>query len=253
MIRICTELEVPRKESVKAALEERPDNLIDEDREMMHDQSSDKPKMAVSHKKLWQNGRTLKIAFIDDTASELRNKIISYMRLMLDYVNLKFEFVDGKEGDIRITTKEGAGSWSAVGTDAKLDNFKNKATMNFGWLRQAGLSEGEFRQVILHETGHALGAMHEQQHQHANIPWNREKVYEFYRETNKWSREQVDKAVLDKYNVDQVNVKSNGYDPHSIMHYAVPKELTDGRWETAWSTDLSEKDKDMLRKSYPKV
>lgn len=248
MMKVCTEVEIPKKESVKAALSERSDNLINDLDNETESSSSKQPEMSVSFKKLWQNGRTLKVAFIDNTPPDIRNKIIKYMSFILPYINLKFDFVTGKEGDIRITTTPGAGSWSYVGTDA-LGIAKDKPTMNFGWLKP-GMPEWEFQQVVLHETCHALGAEHEQQHPNAHIPYNKEKVYEYYQRTNGWNRAKVDQAVLTTLNANAI--KSNGYDPDSIMHYEVSKELTDGRWATDWDNDLSMKDKDMLRKSYPK-
>ena len=47
--------------------------------------------------------------------------------------------------------------------------------MNLGWIHDSK-SEDELRSVVLHEFGHALGAVHEHESPYASIPWNKEKV-----------------------------------------------------------------------------
>jgi hypothetical protein len=49
--------------------------------------------------------------------------------------------------------------------------------MNLGWIND-NKSEDDLRSVILHEFGHALGAVHEHESPYARIQWDREKVYE---------------------------------------------------------------------------
>lgn len=124
----------------------------------------------------------------------------------------------------------------------------NEATMNYGWLTPT-TDEAEFRRVILHEFGHALGAEHEHQHPFSGISWNKEKVYAHYASTDGWDRPYVDDNVFAKYSLDLIN--TNGYDADSIMHYAVDGELTDHRWKTDWNSQLSQKDQDLMRKCYP--
>jgi len=59
----------------------------------------------VNYSKLWANGRTLKVAFMDSPNADHKNRIIAAARQWLPYINLKFEFVDDLKGDIRIATK----------------------------------------------------------------------------------------------------------------------------------------------------
>lgn len=51
--------------------------------------------------------------------------------------------------------------------------------MNYGWL-YPDTPDQEYSRVVLHEFGHALGAIHEHQHPEAAIPWDKPKVYEYY-------------------------------------------------------------------------
>lgn len=170
-------------------------------------------------------GRTLKIAFVGTPDQQVKEKIIHHASEWLKYVNIKFDFVYGKNGDIRISTEPG-GSWSYIGTDATLIPAK-QPTMNYGWLTPNTPDE-EYSRVVLHEFGHALGAIHEHQHPDAGIPWDRPKVYAYYARMG-WDKEQVDNNIFAKYDSTQLNASS--YDRASIMHYAVPNELTVGDWE----------------------
>lgn len=56
---------------------------------------------------------------------------------------------------------------SAIGTDARLPCYKERQTMNLGWVDE---------RTILHETGHALGLVHEHQHPEGKIDWDMQKV-----------------------------------------------------------------------------
>ncbi|HTF94509.1 MAG TPA: M12 family metallopeptidase [Cellvibrio sp.] len=244
----CTELEFPDKAlSLKAALEENPDNI----NHSFSNQTmraalavAPAPYIALVFQKKWKAGRTLKIAFMGLVDPTVKNKIISYAKLWLDFINLKFDFVDGENGDIRISTTPG-GSWSYIGTDATLI-APGKPTMNYGWLLP-DTKDDEYSRVVLHEFGHALGAIHEHQHPAAGIPWDRPKVYEYYARQG-WSKDQVDNNLFKKYNSDQLNTSS--YDRASIIHYAVPNELTVGDWEIPWNTALSETDKIFMKEQY---
>lgn len=249
--RLCTELEWPNAaEAFNAAFKENPQNAnytYSNNFLKLALAEAPAPFIALLFQKKWKPGRTLKIAFLGQVDPTVKAKIIHYARQWLDFVNLKFDFVEGSVGDIRISTTAG-GSWSYLGTDATLIDA-NQPTMNYGWLLP-DTADIEYSRVVLHEFGHALGAIHEHQHPTAGIPWDRPKVYDYYARQG-WSKEQVDNNIFRKYGTDQINASS--YDRGSIMHYAVPNELTVGDWEIGWNTMLSETDKAFMRSQYPKT
>lgn len=243
----CTELHVNQTASVEAAMSERPDNAIIPGSVAFKNvnlETVPAPAMALIFTKLWAPGRTLKISFIGQIQPIVREKIIEISSQWLAFANLKFEFVEAN-GDIRISTTPG-GSWSYVGTDAKAIESA-KPTMNYGWLTPTS-SDEEFSRVILHEFGHALGAIHEHQHPDAGIPWDKPKVYAYYARQG-WDKPTVDNNIFAKYSDSQLN--SSAYDPTSIMHYAVPNELTIGDYEVGWNRYLSDEDKSLVKRCYP--
>lgn len=206
------------------------------------------PRAAALKDKVWSNGRTLTVRFYGGT-DYVREKVEQYANEWSDYANIRFQFVQSGKADIRVSFNEGDGSWSYIGTDANLIRG-NRATMNFGWFDNHTDDE-EFSRTTIHEFGHALGLIHEHQHPEADIPWNKEKVYEYYGGApNYWTKEQVDNNLFAAYSKTQTQYSE--YDPESIMHYAISKELTDGIFEVGWNTTLSETDKYFMSALYPK-
>ncbi|WP_223484157.1 M12 family metallopeptidase [Pseudomonas sp. A-RE-19] len=200
----------------------------------------------VNYSKLWANGRTLKIAFMDDPGADHKQKIINAASKWLPYINLNFDFFDTLQGDIRIATKNNDNS-SMLGTDALLVH-PDWPTMNLGVKPE----HEDFEVIVVHEFGHALGAMHEHQHPQANIPWDKPKVYEFYqnRQMNPLTREEVDENMFAPFNTPEAIYTS--YDRKSIMHHPVANALTLGDWEIPINRTISKKDKRLMKLLYPK-
>ena len=55
--------------------------------------------------------------FLGGEAS-VRAKVEHYAHQWEDFANIKFQFVDSAQAEIRIAFQAGAGSWSYMGTDA---------------------------------------------------------------------------------------------------------------------------------------
>src|SRR5438128_1710060 len=83
------------------------------------------------------------------------------------------------------------------GTD-NLGIPKSRPTMNFGWLRD-DTEDAEYERVVVHEFGHALGAIHEHQNPKGGIEWNLPAVYAYFAgPPNHWSKEETDLNVVGK-------------------------------------------------------
>ena len=197
--------------------------------------------------KKWQNGRTLRVRFMDGDPS-VQARVRDVTRQWSDFANLTFDFGNHATADVRVSFRE-EGSWSYLGTDA-LGIPANQATMNYGWLTPSS-TDDEVKRVVLHEFGHALGCIHEHQHPEAGIPWDREAVYRYYGgPPNNWTRQQVDVNLFQTYS--RTITQFSQFDPQSIMMYPVDEQLTLGNYSVGWNRELSPTDKAFVGALYPK-
>jgi len=181
---------------------------------------------AVERLKLWENGRTLRVRFLDGDPA-VQTKVEAIAKEWETEANLSLRFVTSGAAEIRVSFAEKGFSWSTVGTDA-LTVGRTESTMNYGWL-EPNTSTREYQRVVRHEFGHALGMIHEHQNPAAAgvIPWDKPKVYAYYAQQG-WSKDDVDFNIFAVYSEDSTNHTS--FDPTSIMEYTIPDSLTVGSY-----------------------
>jgi serralysin len=205
-------------------------------------------KAALQKDSKWKAGDAITVAFLggDD---KLKQRIIEVAKRWTapGLANLRLQFNDDEDADVRIAFQQGNGSWSTVGTTCR-NRPKGTATMNYGWI-DAASSEEKLRSVVLHEFGHALGLIHEHQNPVAGIRWNREAVIkELTRPPNSWSVEKIEFNVLDPASPE--DVEATAVDPKSIMMYPIPATWTTDGFSAGFNSDLSDADKKFIRKQY---
>lgn len=200
--------------------------------------------------KFWpEHQRQLHIRFFGGS-NALQNRTIKTALEWEDYAEVEFIFDNHPRAQLRIAFDADQGSWSYIGTDA-LRVSQSEPTINFGWLTDKS-NDSEIRRVVLHEFGHVLGLVHEHQSPNVTIPWNKEVVYRYYAgPPNYWNRAMVDANLFAKY--EKHSVDATEFDPHSIMLYPVPNQLTLGDYEIGWNGNLSELDKQKIAELYPRV
>lgn len=204
-------------------------------------------RMAILTGVKWENGRTLRIAFIGGSA-KVRSRVEEVAKEWEKHANIELKFDNSAKAEIRISFDPSDGSWSYMGTDA-LSIAKNRATMNYGWL-EPDTPQVEYNRVVLHEFGHALGCIHEHSHPKNGIPWDKKAVYAYYKKTDGWPPAEVDDQVFARYSESETNFSE--FDSKSIMLYPIPNELTIGDYEVGWNSSLSATDKAFIGRIYPK-
>jgi astacin (peptidase family M12A)/pre-peptidase len=204
---------------------------------------SEAVRAAIVIAKRWVNNSTLRVRFLGGTASQ--QKIVKdFAPKWSDHGNIKLDFNNAPNAEIRISFDSSDGAWSYIGKDC-LGIPMNQATMNLGWQ-----DEG----VVLHEFGHTLGLIHEHQNPLGGIQWNRDNVIrDLSGSPNFWDLDTIEHNMFEKY--DQNLINGTALDKLSIMLYAIPKTWTTDGFFSEPNEVLSATDKSFIGsvKGYPKT
>jgi hypothetical protein len=193
--------------------------------------------------KTWMNGSTLRVRFIGGAATE--QAVAKEQAAWWGAVaNLRFDFNNAANAEIRIAFDPNDGAWSYVGTDSRSIPL-DQPTMNLGFLDGG---------TAAHEFGHAIGLAHEHQNPRGGIEWNEAVVIsELAKSPNFWDEQTARHNVIRKYTVNQIN--GTEFDADSIMLYFFPATWTLNGIATKANEVLSKIDKQFIAgaKMYPKT
>lgn len=213
--------------------------------------AADSVQQAAVKPKLWTPGTTIKVAFLSGDPA-VRARIQRSAMIWTTYLNVGLNFInDPSQAAIRIGVDLNGKSESLIGLDA-VGIPASQETMHFGWLTAAS-SQADYDSVVLHEFGHAFGAIHEHQIPSSTIVWNKPLVYKYCLEQWGWSSDDVDHNIFEKYSADQLVFTR--MDPDSIMMYSFPAAwtLNDPPVSTPWNYKLSPADIQFMATLYPKA
>jgi len=194
----------------------------------------------------WNPGDVITVSFMDGSEA-IQKKVWKAAQEWVgeDMANLSFA-LRKNDGLIRISFQL-RGSWSAIGTTCQHVPHE-RSTMNFGWLTDASLAN-DIRRVVLHEFGHALGLVHEHQHPAGGIKWKRDVVEaDLMNAQQAWTTKQIETNIFKAYS--KAATRTTKFDLLSIMLYPIPARWTDG-FSSEVNTEISELDRQMVRKIYP--
>lgn len=200
-----------------------------------------------SKKKLWRPGQVLRVYC--DCSRSFGEEIVRIANTWNLYGNISFSLYEQRECEIRVGFKRSDGCWSHVGKDA-LEVATKENTMNLGWLYESMADRTELQRVVLHEFGHALGLEHEHSSPMLGVEWNRPLVYDYYRNTQGWTKSDVDWNIFRR--LELVDVETTPFDERSIMLYSFPPDFTLNGVGFPWeNSELSEGDKQIVKLLYP--
>jgi hypothetical protein len=203
------------------------------------------PQISIWEPQKWKAGTKLRVRFLDgDTTT--RAFVMDVATEWTEGLTLGLSESSAAESELRVTFA-GTGVWSKVGKQANIEPL-DKPTMGLAALLQSS-DPAVRRAYVLHEFGHALGALHEHQRPDAPLTWVRPAVYAYYLNMYRWSESQVDQQVILPFQYGSV-VSSSEFDRASVMMYPIHKEFTKERFVQPWNSELTKWDRQIMASMY---
>jgi hypothetical protein len=226
------------------------------------------PRGVYSRMKLWPpDKRVLRVCFMD-SPQQTRRRIARYANQWTEVqTRLKFDFgdldnprlcdpQDSSINHIRVGFDD-IGYWSFVGQDSINENFTTQAekSMNLEAFDVDPPHQVEFRRVVLHEFGHALGLQHEHQNplSECEREFDWERIYRYFEgPPNHWNKDLVDHNMR---SIHEPGLMADAFDRDSIMLYTFPADYF-FRAETSpcfapSNSRLSGGDRAIMERMYP--
>lgn len=209
----------------------------------------------------WPDGYRLRIRLMDGDAA-MKKKVETYIRDWDPFINLRLVFNTDADAEIRVRIFSGDAQ-STVGTFALGVKDLSRPTMTLGLTPTDG--DALIRRRAHHEFGHALGCVHEHQSPASPIEWNEAAVRamrtkELKAKFPSITPEEIERDVQTNYlkKYDHTISNSSEFDPKSVMLYSIDPSLLKTRPgvtpppKPPLNVDLSDKDKEFIRRMYPK-
>ena len=212
---------------------------------------ADPQRIGVLAQKFWgKRASNLGVAFMERPSQAMIDKVLQFANGWSEFSAAKFHYEASlSNAEIRVSFGRG-GYYSYLGTDC-LQIPRNRNTMNLeGFHLNTPLSE--WKRVVYHEFGHALGCPHE--HQRADIlaMLDAQKVIADYRRMQGWSEQEVRQQVLRPIEERSFMPGASPADVTSIMAYQFSGRVTKSGQPIPGGLDFSPRDREFFAKVYPK-
>jgi hypothetical protein len=205
------------------------------------------PQIVVFKEGTWPTGSTLNVMFLDN--QNLTTEIITIANEWTQGLSVTFQVVTSEPADIRVRTTGGRLS-SLIGRQSRRMSA-GQPTMDLGGLNEAR-NNAERRAFILHEFGHALGALHEHQRRDLPLTWNTAVVNKYFRDNYRMGESDVYKHVIKPHDR-SLPVRETIFDRNSVMMYPILKEFTAEGFVQPWNSVLTQYDKQLMQELYGKT
>ena len=182
-------------------------------------------RLAVLTGAMWPTGTTLRVGF-EGGSTAVRDKVLGYAREWSKTANLDFDHATTNL-DILVGFAR-PGYWSYLGAPSRMFASRGDVSLNLQGF-DGSMPDSEWRRVVPHEFGHALGFPHEHLAKSIRDRLDPDKVYRYFGgPPNNWSRSLIDSQILDPPTAS--DWRQGTVEEDSIMCYTFGGNLTkDGR------------------------
>lgn len=202
--------------------------------------------IAMATTKYWGPApRMIPVGFMEPTAPALRARILSHMNAWHARCCIGFVETAGV-GVVRISRAAG-GYWSYLGTDALLVPATSP-TMNLEGFVMA-TPESEYRRVVRHEAGHALGFVHEHMRREVVATLDVAKTIDYFFRNDGWTEDMTRAQVLAP--IEDAALTEGPVDVDSIMCYQLPESITTNGRPIPGGLDINARDYEFAGTIYP--
>jgi len=232
----------------------RPENapgLVDLAYTHPHDDVLPPGAITLVRSKFWPVGSVLKVAFrAGNLPASPMAEILQFMNLWSKYANISFvRWSQGQTPDI-VVAFDRTGFWSYIGTDCRVMAARGETTMNLEGFDTGDMPISEYYRVICHETGHALGALHEQCRPEVVKRLDPAKTYAFMEQTQGWSEEMIDQQILTPLDMTG-DILASPEEDTSIMMYQFPASITTDGAPIVGGSKITARDGRWMARAYP--